>query len=75
MKAEEKKIIILVSSNLFTAVHKFLFVSDLMAPAKVWIAQIHRASEVQFTGDTDASSTHLNHRQIPFKKLGIPGER
>ena len=74
MNAEEKNSIILTSFFL-TAVHKFLFVSDLMAPAKVWIAQIHRASEVQFTGDTDASSTHLNHRQIPFKKLGIPGER
>ena len=64
MNAEKKNQNILYVPCFFTAVHKFLSVSDLMAPAKVGVAQIHRASDVQFAGDTDASSTHLNHRQI-----------
>ena len=70
MNAEEEEKI----SFFLTAVHKFLFVCDLMAPAKVWVAQVHWAGDVQFAGDTDAASAHLNHKNF-IKKLETPGER
>ena len=59
MNAEEKKSIILVS-YFFTAVHKFLFVSDLIAPAKIRVAEVQWAGDFQFAGDTDATSAHLS---------------
>ena len=65
MNAEEKSKK-LVLPCFFTAVHKFLFVRDLMAPAKVGVAQVHWTGDVQFAGDTDAASAHLNHIQILY---------
>ena len=59
MKAEEKKSIILVS-YFFTAVHEFLFVSDLIAPAKIRVAEVQWAGDFQFAGDTDAAGAHLD---------------
>ena len=59
MNAEEKNSIILTSFFL-TAVHKFLFVYDLMAPAKVGVTKVVRARDIQFAGDTDAASAHLS---------------
>ena len=66
MNAEEKKSIILVS-YFFTAVHKFLFVSDLIAPAKIRVAEIHWTGCFQLTSDTDAASAHLNHIRILYE--------
>ena len=65
MNAEEEEKI----SFFLTAVHKFLFVCDLMAPAKVRVAQVHWAGDVQFAGDTDAASAsaHLNHIRILYE--------
>ena len=54
-----KKYILLDYSDLLTAVHKFLFVSDLIAPAKIWVAKVHWPRDFQFTSDTDAASAHL----------------
>ena len=65
MNAEEKSKKLFLPC-FFTAVHKFLFVRDLMAPAKVGVAQVDRAGDVQFAGDADAASAHLNHIQILY---------
>ena len=66
MNAEEKNSIIL-TSLIVTAVHKFLFVCDLMAPAEVGVTKVVRARDFQFAGDTDATSAHLS----TFKYLVI----
>ena len=64
---EEEKNSIILTSFILTAVHKFLFVSDLMAPAKVGVAKVVRARDFQFAGNTDAASAHLS----TFKYLVI----
>ena len=63
MNAEEKRKKDIVSC-FPTTVQEFLFVCDLMTPAKVGVAQVHQAGEVQFAGDTDAASAHLNHKDF-----------
>ena len=60
MNAEEEKSSIILTSFILTAVHKFLFVCDLMAPAKVGVTKAGRARDFKFAGDTDAASAHLS---------------
>ena len=59
MNAEKEKLITLMYPDFLTAVHKCIFVYDIFAPAKIWVAKVRGAKDIEFAGDTDGASTHL----------------